>query len=255
MDDVKALAREFAADPDSLVFLRLGEALRRKGELDAAIAVALSGLERYPDLPSARDLYARLLLDSGQHEPARRVWESVLERDARHLAAHKGLGFLSYARGELDDALDHLEVALAGDPSDSSVVQALQLVRSVAEGGADQEVGPNVFHGLEGAEDGLLLVDGSGRLLAGPIGHKSEEISALVASLAHEAERTARMLSIGDWEWLVAESSEKNVHVTRPTPKTPLVTMRDKSVPPGRLSYLAQRANEAAREWLEGQRL
>lgn len=257
MADVRALAREFARDPDSLVFLRLGEALRRKGDLESATAVSLAGLERYPDLPAARDLYARLLLDSNRPDQARHVWETVLHRDTRHQGAHKGLGFLYYQRGDLDAALDHLETALAIDPGDQSVVQALHLVRTTAYAIDDQDEEPSIFAGLEGADSGLLLVDESGRLLAGRLGSEvdTDEAAARVAGLVNEAERTARLVGLGDWEWLVAESADQNVHVTQPTDETCLVAMRDRSVPPGRLAFLAQKANDAARRWLEGQRL
>jgi len=47
-DDVKALSSQLAQDPDSLVFLRLGELLRQRRQLDAAHRVALTGLERHP---------------------------------------------------------------------------------------------------------------------------------------------------------------------------------------------------------------
>jgi len=60
-DEIKTLSSQLAQDPDSLLFLRLGELLRHKGHLDAAHRVALTGLERHPHLPDAHDLYARIL--------------------------------------------------------------------------------------------------------------------------------------------------------------------------------------------------
>ena len=49
-DEIKTLSSQLAQDPDSLVFLRLGELLRLKGQFDAAHRVALTGLERHPHL-------------------------------------------------------------------------------------------------------------------------------------------------------------------------------------------------------------
>ncbi|HUL50050.1 MAG TPA: hypothetical protein VLT79_08560, partial [Gemmatimonadales bacterium] len=69
-DDVKSLSAQLAQDPGSLVFLRLGELLRHKGQLDAAHRVALSGLERHPHLADAHDLYARILADKRDYERA-----------------------------------------------------------------------------------------------------------------------------------------------------------------------------------------
>ena len=42
-DDIQALTAQLARDPSSLVFLPLAESLRRRGQLDAALTVALQG--------------------------------------------------------------------------------------------------------------------------------------------------------------------------------------------------------------------
>ena len=47
-DDIRRWSDELARDPSSLVFLQLGEALRRQGQLDVALKIALRGLERHP---------------------------------------------------------------------------------------------------------------------------------------------------------------------------------------------------------------
>ena len=123
---------ELVRDADSLVFLDLGELLRVQGQVAAARKVALTGLQRHPELPNAHDLYARVLVDANEFAHARKIWEAALKLDARHQGAHKGLGFLHYRDGDLDGALDHLELALATDPTNDSVVQALQAVRNAA---------------------------------------------------------------------------------------------------------------------------
>jgi tetratricopeptide (TPR) repeat protein len=258
-DDIRAMTLEFARDPDGMVFLRLGEALRVRGDVEAATSVALAGLERYPDLPDARDLYARILVDADQPDQARQVWEGILEQDARHVGAHKGLGFLYYARGDIDASLDHLELALSADPTEGSVIQALHLVRSTAET-LEDDPAQGVFEGLEGADQGLLLVDKAGRMLAGGLETMdglsvADEIAAHLGGVSQEAVRCARLLELGEWQWLIAEGSEGNLHLTQPTPDTRLVVVRDRSVPPGRLTFLASRANEAARRWLDSQEL
>src|SRR5207248_1508615 len=74
-DEVKTLSSQLAQDPDSLVFLRLGELLRQKGQFDAAHRVALTGLERHPHLADAHDLYARILADKRDYERAFDEWD------------------------------------------------------------------------------------------------------------------------------------------------------------------------------------
>src|SRR5689334_15374708 len=133
-EDIRAMTAELARDPSSLVFIPLGEALRGRGQGEAARKVVQAGLERYPDSTDARDLYARLLADAGDIEGAAREWTALLGLDSRHLGGRKGLGFLAYRKGDLDTALDHLELALSVDPTDQSVIQAIRTVRATAAG-------------------------------------------------------------------------------------------------------------------------
>lgn len=261
-DEIKVLTAELARDPESLAFLELGEALRRRGQLDHALRVVEGGLERHPRLVDALDLHARILVDLGRFAPAEREWTSLLERAPRHRGAHKGLGFLSFRAGDLDRALDHLEIALSEDPQDQSVVRALHLVRNaVAEGeavGADQPPQSSMFVGLEGAEQRMLLVDERGLVLGGGLVRRdgqdvAEEVAAYLAGVAQEASRTARLLGLGTWEWIVAEGGGGHLYVTSPTEDTLLLIARDRTVPSGRLGLLAERATEVARRWLEVQ--
>jgi tetratricopeptide (TPR) repeat protein len=269
-DDLTALSAELARDPTSLVFVRLGEALRARAQLDAATSVALTGLEHHPNLPDAHDLYARILTDAGDVERAADEWGIALALEPRHAGAHKGLGFVNFRRGDLDGALEHLELALAADPSDPSVVQALRTVRAaimqtgaapaVAAGrpGPPAAAPPSVFAGLEGADRAMLLVDGQGRVLAGGLktaagADVAEAVAAYLAGVSQEAERTSRLLDLGEWRWIMAEAEHGNLQLSAPADDALLLLVRDRSVPAGRLARQAARAAEVARRWLEGQ--
>jgi hypothetical protein len=128
-DDVKALSAELAQDPQSLVFLRLGELLRRKGQVEAAQRVAVHGLERHPHLPDAHDLYARILSDARDYARAFDEWDMALQIMPTHAGALKGLAFLYFQVGDLEQAETHLQAALDASPGDASLVQALEVVR------------------------------------------------------------------------------------------------------------------------------
>ena len=253
-DDVKSLTAELVRDPNSMVFVRLGELLRTEGQLDAASKVALTGLERHPEMVDAHDLYARILVDASDLEHARKVWEGLLQIDGRHQGAHKGLGFLYYSKGDLETALDHLELALAADPTNQSVVQALHAVRSVAES-VSAEDPQDAFAGFEGQDRGILLADRQGRALAGRLVTASgvdgtDVVAAHLAGITQEMERTARMLKLGDWQCLVVEAADGSVHLTSPSQDSLLFLVRDRDIPAGRLALLADRAGDAARTWL-----
>jgi predicted regulator of Ras-like GTPase activity (Roadblock/LC7/MglB family) len=268
-DDIRAMTSELARDPTSMVFLRLGEALRVRGQVDAARKVVRAGLERYPESAEAHDLHARLLVDVGDPEGAEQEWSLVLQVDPRHLGAHKGLGFLCFKKGDVDGALDHLELALSVDPSDQSTVQALLTVRAAMSGEAPPvpasatveaaapsppPTGP--FSEAEGAERGVLVVDPRGLVLGGglrsPAGvDVAEAVAALLAGVSQEADRTTRMLELGEWTSIVAEAAEGNMYLTHPAKEAVLLLVRDRSVPPGRLAVMAEKASEQARTWLK----
>jgi len=197
-DEIRALSLELANDPDSLVFLRLGELLRVAGQANAAARVGLAGLHRHPHLADAHDLYARILADAGDTEQAGDEWSTALSLAPRHGGAHKGLGFLAYQQGDLDAALEHLELALASDPTDPSIVQALRTVRNAfaariaaVPDSPEARRGRQAFGGLEGADDGLLLVDHRGLVLAGRVVAKGAEVGEAVAAYLAGASQEA----------------------------------------------------------------
>ncbi len=113
-----------------------------------------------------------------------------------------------------------------------------------------------VFAGLEGANEGLLLIDGAGRVLGGALRNRSgsdvtDAVAAYLAGVSQEAARTAKLLGLGAWNGLSAEGQHGNVHLAHPTPEALLLVVRERGMPLGRLAILAQRATNMARRWLE----
>jgi len=276
VDEVKALSAQLAQEPQSLVFLRLGELLRQRRQLDAAQRVALSGLERHPHLADAHDLYARILADRHDFERAFDEWDMTLRIAPEHTGAMKGLAFLYFKVGDLAQAESHLAAAKRVTPDDFTIEQALAMVRGgeapapavrkappPPPAPAEEEAKPlaesRVFAGLEGAEEGLLLLDAAGLVLGGglksPTGDDvSAAVAAYLAGVSQEAARTAKLLGLGAWRGLSAEGQRGHVHLVPPSGDSLLLVMRDRSVPLGRLAIVAQRAAQAARLWLERQR-
>jgi tetratricopeptide (TPR) repeat protein len=272
-EDIRALSAQYAADPSSLVFLRLGEALRQRRQLDAAVKVAVQGLSRYPHLPEAHDLYARILTDQHDFANAFDEWDTVLRLAPDHLGAHKGIGFLYYRAGEPEQALYHLRLAAGLDPQDQGLIAAVERVaggREIWE--APMPPAPPIeqqeeartavvtagdpFSGLEGAGERLLLVDQDGFRLGGSLLSTdgvdvSEASAAVLAGTAREAGRAARMLELGEWGHLTIEAPGISVCILRPTADTTLLSTMDAGLPAGQLSFFAERAAKAARLWLE----
>ncbi len=128
-DEIRRLSDELAREPASLVFLPLGEALRRQGQTDFALKVALRGLERHPHNADAHDLLARIAVDRGELERAFDEWDMVLRFAPRHAGAKKGMGFVLFRQGKLEDAERYLAEAMDADGEDQSTIAALAHVR------------------------------------------------------------------------------------------------------------------------------
>src|SRR5215208_8341135 len=118
VDEVRRLSDELARDPGSRVFVPLGEALRRQGQLDLALKVTTRGLERHPHFPDAHDLLARIAVDRGELQRAFDEWDMVLRLAPGHHGALCGMGFVCFRQGRLPEAEQYLTAATAGGDAD-----------------------------------------------------------------------------------------------------------------------------------------
>jgi tetratricopeptide (TPR) repeat protein len=275
-DDIRRLTAQVAEEPTSLAFLELGEALRRRGQLDAAYKVARGGLSRYPALADAHDLIARILGDQGDLAGAFDAWVEALRFDPMRVGALKGIAFLYFRAGDVPAALEHLERAAEVDPDDPSIIQGIarirQATRPEAPAAAAAPVngyaaGPAVLASNEPGQEaspsssdigdhGSMLVDGNGLRLAGAILGPGKEdvgdrVAAELAGVAKEAARTCRLLGLGTWQAIAVEAPDSNLFLVAPTSDTLLLTVRDSSLPMARLALVADRAAREARVWLE----
>ena len=273
-DDIRTLTDRLAAEPSSLAFLELGEALRRRGQLEAAYKVARGGAGRYPGLADAHDLMARILSDQADLAGAFDSWSSALQLDPMRVSALKGIAFLYFRAGDAVAALDHLQRAAEVEPDDPSIVQAIERVRrEVTAAGPPAPAGPppatelpapsppalpagTAFDGIDGGEQGQLLVDSNGLRLAGTLApvegaDASDRVAAQLAGASREAARATRLLGLGGWHSIALECPDGHIVLSSPTADTVLLTMRDQSLPMARVGLLAERASRAARSWLE----
>jgi tetratricopeptide (TPR) repeat protein len=287
-DDIRGLTARMAEEPGSLAFLELAEALRRRGQLEAAFKVARGGLSRYPGLADAHDLMARVLSDQGDLAGAFDAWSSALQLDPMRTSALKGIAFLYFRAGDTPAALDHLQRAMEIDPDDPTIRQAFGRMAagrtepSSAQGAAAGPTGlsarepatrveappapapaaaartPGLFDGVDGGERGLLLIDGNGLRLGGELAspdgvEASDRVAAQLAGVSREAARATRLLGLGSWHTIAIECPDGHVVLAQSTADTVLLASRHPSVPIGRVGLLAERAARAARKWLEAQ--
>jgi tetratricopeptide (TPR) repeat protein len=272
-DDIRTLTARLADEPSSLAFLELGEALRRRGQLEPAYKVARGGLAKYPGLADAHDLMARILSDQGDLAGAFDAWADALRFDPMRVGALKGIAFLYYRAGDVAAATDHLQRAAEADPDDDSIPLAIQRLRSESRRGpilvppqvqtaapvAEQppaQPNDSPFAGMGDDEAGLVLLDANGLRLGGSIngasgGDAGDRVAAQLAGVSREAGRATRLLALGSWHSIAIESPDGHCFLAAPTPDTVLLAARPSGVPMARLALVAERAARAARRWLE----
>jgi predicted regulator of Ras-like GTPase activity (Roadblock/LC7/MglB family)/Tfp pilus assembly protein PilF len=288
-DDVRRWSDELARDPASLVFLPLGETLRRQGQLDLALKIAMRGLERHSHNTDAHDLLARIAVDRGELQRAFDEWDMVLRLTPGHLGALKGMAFVRFQQGNTTEAEQYLQRA-AEQGGDTEVAAALANMRgvgardSVARGASDNgadsashttrhatdtrsraaSMAPNdpraLFADVLGEhEQTALLLDDQGLVLAGIYvgedGHDvAAEVGAELSGVTDAARRATKHLDIGEWRAIVLETEVAVVTMAPSAGDGLLVVAASKATPLGLVRRVLDRCLERARTWLEGSR-
>ena len=277
-DEIRRLSDELAREPGSLVFLQLAEALRRHGQLDHAARIAARGVERHPSNADAHDLLARIAADRGELDHASTAWETVLRLAPTHVGARKGLGFLCFQQGRVEEAEAHLSDAAECDPGDAGVAAALRHVRANRAGSANGAVAgagsgppeatsrvhaavtsddPRMLFAalLHEADQTAVLLDGEGLVLGGAYftwdgRDVAQEVGAALSGVSDEADRATKYLGIGEWSMIVVETEAAAVAMA-PTAADGLVVLAaGSSTPLGLTQRLLERCVARAREWL-----
>jgi tetratricopeptide (TPR) repeat protein len=261
-DDIRRWSDELARDPSSLAFLALGEALRRQGQGEIALKIALRGLERHPRHAEAHDLVARIAVDQRDFARAREEWELVLRLAPDHVGAMKGLGYLSFQQGQFDDAEQYLSQAVAGGGG-ADVSNALETVRRSSGNASNWPGDPTSAHDPQRVfadlllDDGqtALLLDASGYVLGGLYldsagGDVSQDIGAQLSGISDEVERSMRHLEIGGWRSIIFETQAAVVAMAPAADGSLVVVAASRSTPLGLLRRLLDRCAERAAAWL-----
>jgi tetratricopeptide (TPR) repeat protein len=272
-DEIRRWSDELAHDPSSLVFLQLGEALRRQGQVDVALKIAMRGLERHPKNAEAHDLVARIAIDRRDFDRAFDEWEAVLRIDPTHVGAMKGLGYLCFQYGKFGDAEKYLSQAEARGAG-PDVSSALATVRrssggisasSIASAAPEPEVvaepvsaDPQWLFADLLVDDGqtALLLDNNGYVLGGlylddRANDLGEEIGAQLSGISDEVRRATRHLDLGEWRSIAFETHQVVVAMAPATDDSLIVVAAARATPLGLLRRLLERCTLRAANWLK----
>ena len=279
-DEIRVLSEALARDPASPVYLQLGEALRKKGQLDLALKVALRGLERHPHDVDAHDLLARVAVDRGELERAFDEWDVVRRLAPDHLGARKGMGYVLFKQGRFAEAQTYLSEAAELDAEDETVATALAMVRVRLRGGqgdrGDQggpwgttpavpvdpvaPVDPHdplgLFHDLTAdGEQTALLLDSTGLVMAGTYTtydgrDVAQEVGAELSGVSDEARRAMRHLGLGDWSSLTVETDAAVVAMAPMRDDALVLVAASKAMPLGLVHRVLDRCVARGSQWL-----
>src|SRR5439155_391413 len=123
--EIEKLEKRWAENPKGRNFAPLADAYRKAGELDRAIELCKSGLERHPDYVSAHIVYGRCFLDLKNDTTASQVFRKVLELDPENVLGLRLLAEIAERGGRYDEATDWLSRLLAVDPMNGDAAEAL----------------------------------------------------------------------------------------------------------------------------------
>jgi tetratricopeptide (TPR) repeat protein len=260
--DIQRWSDELARDPASLAFLDLGEALRRDGRVDVALTIVRRGLDRHPESVDAHNLMARVAIDKHDFVRAAEEWQTVLRLAPDHVGALKGLGYICYQEGRMEDAERYLNHA-ATRGGGASVAAALDSVRrssgelSAATVETLAPADPQWLFAdlLVDAGQTALLLDESGFVLGGVYldadgNDLAHEIGAQLSGISDEAVRATRHLGIGDWKSIVFETEVASVAMAPTANKGLLVIATSKATPLGFVRRLLDQCAMRAKQWL-----
>ncbi|HUO52017.1 MAG TPA: roadblock/LC7 domain-containing protein [Gemmatimonadaceae bacterium] len=274
-DEITRLSEELARDPSSLVFLQLGEALRKGGQLELALKVAMRGLERHAHNADAHDLLARICVDRGELEQAFDEWDMVLRLAPNHVGAQKGMGYVLFKQGRLEEAETHLSGAASGDRTDPSISTALRMVRRLLRyariAGNGREPGPEELEAaqrrveeeahylfadiLGDGEQTALLLNADGMVTAGAYvtadgTDVSQEMGAHLSGVRDDAQRTVRHLDLGAWKTVLYETDIATVAIAPAADDAMVVVAASHTMPLGFVRRVLDRCVRRATMWL-----
>ena len=278
-EDVRRLSDELARDPGSRVFVPLGEALRKQGQLDLALKVTMRGLERHPHFPDGHDLLARIAVDQGDLQRAFDEWDMVLRLVPNHHGALRGMGFVCFQQGRLPEAERYLGAAVDAGDTDDGVSLALANVRAarqpasaaaappppVVDARREVRLPPGTTHDprflfadvLTDAEQTAMLLDADGLVLAGAYvaydgRDVAQEVGAELSGVTDAARRATRHLKLGEWSSIVFETEVAVVAMAPSQGDGLLVLATSRTTPLGLVRRLLDRCTERATKWLGG---
>ena len=152
---LEQLRFELREDPSSRNFFKLGEHLRREGELAEAIEILSAGLEQHDRYVAAWVSLGRAQLDNGNAEEAQISLERSLQLDPENAVASRAMGEAAIVNGDWVAAVKALKRARGLSPQDDTLDERIAFVEEhLDELGLLQKPAPVVDYWTEASVGG-----------------------------------------------------------------------------------------------------
>jgi tetratricopeptide (TPR) repeat protein len=187
------------------LYLRMGEAYRRKGDAESAIASLTWASRLLPDQPVVLGTLALVLDSSGKREEAERAYRATLQLDPEDAVAMNNLALLLAGRGaDLDQALALATRAAELTPDDADMIDTLGWVqlkrkqidaaiglfaKALGRDAGNEGYRQHLLQALEAKADRSASMDELKGLLAGDSALSPEKISDLLKVFAPDGVR------------------------------------------------------------------
>ncbi|MCI0531509.1 MAG: tetratricopeptide repeat protein [candidate division Zixibacteria bacterium] len=130
-DRIEKCRKLLEENPRSQIFAALGDAYRRKGDVEKAYQITKRGLEFHPEYGPAHVVMAKIYMDKKLYPEAERHLEQAMELNEKSRATEKLLAEIWLKRGELEKAYSLLKRLNEADPADESIQNMLSLAKNL----------------------------------------------------------------------------------------------------------------------------
>ena len=110
-----------------------GLALSQEGKFHEALTSFRLALKESPGDPIVLQQIAITYTRMGMNEDAAKTYRHVLYRYPQAPGAHYGLAFILLRQGDQDEAIEHLEAFLAGEPSEEEAGEHIAHARATLQ--------------------------------------------------------------------------------------------------------------------------
>lgn len=122
---IQSYSDKVKSNPDSLLFVQLADAYRKKGDYDQALEVLRNGLARHNNLLSGLLMMGRIHCARKEYAEAVEVLRKVVQREPSNMTAHALLSQSFMSLGRWTDAIGEYQKILSLNPEDASAQAAL----------------------------------------------------------------------------------------------------------------------------------